>query len=358
MEKFIKILIALLVVTGIIIAVFAGIVTVKGKDIITAQLEKNLKTDVKIDKVSFAIPLSVKIEGLEIGDFFKAGQIIFSPNLAGVFAGRIILNGVNIMRPEINLKTDEKGKLILPVLSGSGKPPAIIITGLNITDGEIIFTDGKISQRGYKTVLDKVNLKVSGSITLPASLRVKADFNAEVCDGDKKALGGMNFSGWVDLKAKDMDGVFKISGLEVTHFAPYYGDFISHRKLVSAKLNLVSILKAKNNDLNVDSMMKLYNLVYLKEETTEGQPQQFDLEKKALDLFADKEGNIIFEFVFDTKLDDPQITSDKLKQIMQQAAIKNLASQSPAALMDKIGNTVKDFEDFGKKMKELFKKKQ
>jgi hypothetical protein len=335
--------------------VFAIFINIKGKEIITSQIESNLKVSAKLEKVSFALPFSVKLQALQIGNFFIAQEISFFPNLAGIFAGKVVISGLKITRPEINLLMDEKGRLNLPQLPQGKNKIAVVVTSIDIADGRIILTDKKIDAQGLVTILDKLNLRASLDMLALANLKIKADLKTEICDVNLNTLGYAGFTGWLNLRQKDMHGVFNLSNLEVTHFAPYYGDFISSRKLLSGRLNLDSLLDAKNNDLTVDSKLKLFKLAYAPQESAETGLPQLNFSKNSLDLFADQEGNVSFEFAFQTKLDNLNISQKQLKNIILEAAMKNLGTQNPATLLEKIGNTVKDFKDFGKKMKAIFK---
>lgn len=354
MKILIKIVIVLIIL--LFIAFIVGVLTLNSwaKPLVINQIKSNLKIDASLEKITFGFPFHIKLDELRIGSFFKCDEFSFSPNPAGFLAGKILLSNLRLISPVIDLEQSPEGKMNLPNLPKGGKPTPVFVTDISIVNGKVSFTDKKISEEGLVTILEKVNLKASKVMMPPTSQKVNADFEADVCNATQNVLGRLKFNGWVDLRAKDMDGFFNITGLEVTYFAPYYGDFLS-KKLISAKLDLNSILKAKANNLNVDTKFKLFNLVYRKEDAPAGQElPQLSLAKNALDLFADKEGNVTLEFSFDTQLDKPKISPAQLKEIIYQAAMRNLANQSPTDLMGKIGNTIEQFKDFGKKMKDIF----
>ena len=116
-------------------------------------------------------------------------------------------------------------------------------------------------------------------------------------------------------------------------------------------LNFVLIFQ--HNDLNIVTELNLSNLVY---EESQTQDLNLDLTKNALDLFTDTNGNLHLGFNIDTKLDNPALSQDKLKKIILKAAMKNLSSQSPQQIADKLSNVIEKFKGYSKGLKGLFSK--
>ena len=220
-------------------------------------------------------------------------------------------------------------------------------------DAKIIFTDRKVNAAGYQVIVDKLNISVA-KVSLPVtSLATNFRLSCRLLNQAGKAFGNITFSGWLDYLAGDIDAKLEVEGMDVTNFSPYYGSFISNKKLLSAKLDLDSTFKAKSNDLNIVTDFNLSNLVY---EKTEQQQMDLDLAKNALDLFTDSDGNLHLVFDIDTKLDNPALSQDKLKSIILKAAMKNLSNQSPAQIVDKVSNMIEKFKDYGKELKDIFGK--
>ncbi|MDD5432107.1 MAG: DUF748 domain-containing protein [Candidatus Omnitrophica bacterium] len=348
----------------IFMLLFAGLffyISSNGKNLIVGQLKQNLNMPVSLDEFSIKFPLSISLKNLAIGELIKVKEISFYPNLLGVFAGKIVLGGLQITQPVINLVQDANGKLNLPEFKQGGKEPPFFATDLVIIDGRLNFTDKKIIAEGFKIIMDKINISVAKVMVPITSLNTKFKMSSSLLNSEGITIGNFDFSGWVDFGRKDMDAVFTVKDLDITNFSLYYGDFISTKKLQSAKLEFLSKLTAKSNDLSILSNLKLYNLIYAPQEPISESQSQLempkpDFAKNALDLFTDKGGNLNLEFNIDTKLDNPQISVKQLKKEILRAAVRNLSNQNPAQLMEKISNTVDQFKDFGKQMKELFKK--
>ena len=340
------IFLVIFIIAGILVGVYAP-------KIVEDQIQQNLKVKASLGKISLSLPFTITLEKLEIGDLASIKKISFSPNLIALIFGKVVIHGLTITEPVINLVQSSDGKLNLPVLGQKGKPLEIYPTSLNVRDGKIIFTDRKVSPGGYQVIVNKLNIKVS-KVSLPVtSLATNFDLSARLNTPAGRAFGDITFSGWLDYLAKNMDAKLEVRGLDVTNFAPYYGNFISNKKLLSARLDLGSTFKAKNNALNIITDFNLSKLVY---EKTEEQQPELDLMKNALDIFTDPDGNLHLVFNINTKLDNPALSQEKLKKVILKAATKNLSNQSPQQIVDKVSGIIDKYKEYGKELKAIFGK--
>ncbi|MBC8436623.1 MAG: DUF748 domain-containing protein, partial [Candidatus Omnitrophica bacterium] len=290
MKKKNKIIIAIVILIITVFVALSAAVSMFGKTFLERKLSRALGIKSSIDSISLSVPLTINIRGLEIGELLQAQKISFSP-------GRL-----TITDPVVNLELSGEGKLNLPAFSRQGGAPQnakknkegpkskkapFLLTALNIKNGKFIFTDKKIMPQGYKTIIEGINIDIAKNILLPTSLKMNFSIEAEVADDRRNNLGAIDSSGWIDFGPKDMDGVLEIKELELTYFSPYYGNFLSNRKLLSAKLSTLSGLKAGDNNLEIDTHLKLHDLVYAQEKTAEkiSPASTFDLAQKTRDLF-------------------------------------------------------------------------
>lgn len=346
-----KVIIWILVIFLVVFLVANIFIGTYAPKIIEQQIQQNLKLKASLRKVSLSIPFTINLEKLEIADLASIERISFSPNLIALIFGKIVIHGLNIVDPVINLVQSTDGKLNLPVLDQKGKPPAIYLTSLNLINGKVIFTDRKVTPEGFQVIVDKLNVRVA-KVTLPiTSLATNFKISAELLNSQRISFGNIEFGGWLDYLAKDMDAELTIKNMDITNFSAYYGDFISKKKLLKAMLDLNSTFKAEHNALQIITNFNLSNLVY--EQTQETEPQ-IELMKDALDFFTDAKGNLKLEFKVDTKLDNPSLDPDKLKKIILKAAMKNLANQSPQDLVNKVANAIDKYKDIGKELKNIF----
>jgi hypothetical protein len=195
-------------------------------------------------------------------------------------------------------------------------------------------------------------------VVLPiTSLKTNFKFSADLLKSDETKIGDILFSGWIDFVLKNMEAKLNLRDLDITYFAPYYGNFLSRKNLLSAKLNTQTTFKSRDNNLDTLTEFKLSNMVYAAEEGESAEITSLNLTKNALDFFTDPAGNLILEFKVNTKLDNPSLSIDDLKKIILQAAVKNIARQNPEEIIKKISGNIEQFKDFGKEMKRIFKDK-
>ena len=355
MKKLMKVLIWVLGVFALIFAIATVIIALYGKKIVESQIEQNLKMKARLGGMSLSFPFTVNLNNLEVGNLFKASKVSISPNIFSLFPGKLVLGKVVLIKPQINLEQATDGSLNIPEFKQKGAQPPVFITGLVIKEGRFIFTDKKIAPEGFKVILDNIFASIS-KVTFPlTSLSANFKISADIMDADYKSIGSAATAGYIDFMRKDMDANANIKDLDVIYFAPYYGDFISKKKLLSAKLNLNSALKAENSDLNINSNLQLSDLVYAKVEQKEGEVPEFNLAKDALDLFTDSEGNLNLNFEIRTKLDNPSLSTKQLKKVILKAALNNLMNANPQTLIDKVQQNISQFKDIGKKFKKIFK---
>lgn len=360
MKRINKVVIWVLV---IIFAVFISCsiaIALYGKKTAVNLIEQNVKMKASLGDISLRLPFTINLTNIEVGNLFKADRVSANPSILGFFAGKIVLNRLTLINPVINLEQSEDGSLNLPKFKEKNKALPVFLTGLTIKNGKLVFVDKKIKAlKGYKIIVGKINAYISKAMFPPQSLNTKFEFYATLMDSNAATLGAADSSGWIDFGPKDMDAALHIKDLDIAYFHPYYVNFISNKKLLSAKLNLTAILKAENNDLTVTTSFRLSDLVYAKEEPAgEGEPPRLDLVKNTLDLFTDTKGNLSLDFSINTKLDNPGINIPELKRIILNAAVKNLANQSPEALIEKVTSTIEQFKDIGKELKNIFKKNE
>ncbi len=358
MKRIYKILLLTAALIAVIFVILNLLLPSFAKKAIVEQIEKNFNVSASLEGVNITPPLSINLTGLKIGDIFQARRISLSPNLLGLFAGKIVLSGVTIIEPIVRIEQSGKGTLNIPQPQGSGNTPPIYMTGLTVRNGEVVFTDKKVTPQGFKVMLANINADISKVVLPIASLKINFKLAADFIKPDNQKIGNMDFQGWVDFGTKDMDGALEVKDLDIVYFAPYYGDFISNKKLLSAVLNTKTTLISKNNNLSTVTNFRLSNLVYA--ESEEGKIEEdvsLDLTRRALDLFTDAKGNLELEFDFNTKLDNPSVSIAQLQKIILKAAAKNIINQNPEDLLKKVSDNIEHFKSIGEELEKIFKSK-
>lgn len=347
---------------AIIIAAFylAGNLAVMffGNSILSGQIEKNLKLKGKAESLSLGFPFTINIKNLEIENLFRAERIYVSPSILGFLTGRIVLNRLGIIRPEITIIRNRDKTSNLPVLEKKGKQPPVLLAGLSVKDGKFVFIDKRIDPGGYRVAVSGINADISKVAFPPTSLYTTFKLSAYMADKDNKPAGDISAGGWIDFGPKDMDGKIEFKNIDALLLAPYYRAIISTEKLRSAQLNFTSDLKAKNNDLVAKCHAEFANIDYEKPVPVEGQEQKIDLVPSILNIFSDASGKAVFDFTIRTKLDNPRIDTVSLKEQAVKSAVKNVAAQPVEMIIDKAKEVAEQFKEIGKSIEDIFKKKE
>lgn len=354
-----------ILIAGIYLVLYIA-VAAWGKKIVTAQIEKNLHLEADIAGMGLGFPFTVNIHKLNIEGLFKADSISVTPSLLGFLAGRLILNDLKIIRPEVIVEKNEEGRINLMQFAGrrdsaskSGKH-AVLLAGLRIRDGRVIFVDRQIDPSGYRIKIKNINIDIAKASLLPTSLLIRFNLSGLLADAGDNPKGNLSGSGWADFGPKNMEGKITLSNGELNLLAPYSRGRLAEQLSGSAKLNFNSDLKAENNDLAAKCHVELISL-------TGGTKGQQFLESVApsdllltslLNLLSTSSGKLVFDFTVNTKLDHPRIDPQELKRAILRAAEENLAAQSPEELIEKVKNTVEQFKDFGKTIQDIFKKQE
>jgi len=361
MRTIIKIIIWLLVLFLIVFSATGIYISLFGKEMLITQLEEGLDMSVELEDISLKFPLSVNLKKLQIADAIKVKEISFTPILPALLSGRIVIDGLRLVDPSIELIKRRDGSLnfSLPEKKSGDSPSRlkVIVTGLKVENAKVSYLDQSISSRGVKTILNRLNLNISKTLFPINQINLKFGFASDISDRDVKKIGSLSGDGWVNLVNKSAQCKFSIEDLDISYFEPYYGDLISKRKLLSASLNLNSHAEAEDNDLKIDSQLRLSDLVY---QVDDPDPESTMLDigsiiGEALDLFIDQNGNLELDFTINTKLDHPKVEVKQIKKAVLTAALANLTGQPPERIIEKFESIVDRFKDFGEQMEGIFK---
>lgn len=324
----------LLVISIIFVVLFiAGyiLVAIFAKNIAQDQIQQQLKVKADIKSLSLSLPLSLTIKGLSIGEFLSVEKIEISPSLIGLLAGKIILNSVTLISPDIRIERKKDGSFNLPELpKNEGEPP--IIAGVFVKNGSLTFIDKNISSDGLLIPVKNINAKVYKSSLLPYPLTIKYTLEALIPPraGMKETI--INGSGWIDLTKKNMDGNFAISDIDLMLFKQYLTAFVVLPEQTSAAkpatANFKADLSAKNNDLSIQCV-----------------------------LTKNPGGETMFDFSLHTQLDNPQLNMQSLQANVFQNIIEK-AIKDPEKTINAIKDIGEQFKgkDLEKTFKAIFKK--
>lgn len=318
-------------------------VSIFAKNIIKDQIKNQLHLNADIASVSLGLPLSVDIHGFELESLAKIQKITVTPSIAGFLSGKIILNKVSLIRPQITLQRNADGSFNLPQLPQGGKNP-VLIAGLFIKDGMVSVTDKRAKIEPFVFSITNINIKIYKAGPLPYPISIKYALSALLPSRPGTKEAEAKGSGTIDWSHKNMRGDFKISDIDVMFFRPYLGAVISSQEDIRASLAYFDAnLSAENNDLLIKCRLNVKNLSPQKEAAPVPEETQAPQEKPSpealatlgMGLLKNPQGEIVLEFDIRTKLDNPRLDRISLKGSVFQNILQN-ALENPEKTKDTI----------------------
>jgi hypothetical protein len=376
MKKFlIFILILILVVLLAIVGLTAYVLT-NSKTLLLSQIEKNLGVKARASSVRIALPDSLIVEDLVIGDKITCRRLTISPSLIGFLKGDVILNAIVIEKPVVRIvrnaddtmdygitlpqkkatqpETTSDEALVLKK-TGESKRTNFYVEDIKVIDGRVEFTDNGTA--AAETFVGRaVDLQIHmGRVSL---LRLgRMNFNAEgrLIGENEDTTARLKSLGWIDFLAKDMDGQLHLTDIDLTAFKAYYMKFFK-KELTSGLMLLTAVLKSEKNDLVVDGHIELGKIAFKKEAPAPDATP--DLSTIAFESVLATDGKIAFDFTIHTKLDQPKLEGLKLKGDFFQKTVGNILNHPPDMTNQNFKEIGQQFKEIGKQFKAAFKESQ
>jgi AsmA protein len=243
----------------------------KVKDQAVTEASKALSRELSVGAVEVGFFTGVRVRDIRLANaagpgfsrqpLFSVADAKLNVSLLSLFTGKVVINSITFVKPQILVETDPQGLSNLAGLGGEAKAPAkkaapkaekadakplpLVVAALVIEDGDIVIRD---KQAKTETAVKGLDLKLLGlSLAAAGGSRLELDLVAEV-EGKKIPLNLVsNFK--LDLKGDSLD----IRSLDAT--APAVA--------VSAKALINGLSKAPSVDGGVMVELKLADLAKL-----------------------------------------------------------------------------------------------
>jgi hypothetical protein len=263
------------VITGALSAYFVFV----AKVILTEELEGRVGKKVSIHFLHILPPFRIAISGLEIPGVFKAEEILLTPSIISLFAGRISFNTIEIIRPEFTYErflpevkeggqNNVQGQELISAthFTATHFQPSFLLKfsskHFSVKEGTIIFIDRTVPE-GVRIVVKNVSLTASNFYTLPRPAVTRFSLNGTIPWADGKEMGGLSFGGWIDLVKGDMDAKVELEGIDGVALWPYYADWVDVNKvgIQKATLNFTSHIKGVDHAVTAACHFELADIV-------------------------------------------------------------------------------------------------
>lgn len=336
MKGVIKIIIAVFVILVLLFGAAYVFVAIKGKALLTQKLEDALKREVNIGYLGLKLPLVLEIKDLDIAKLAKADYIYTTPSITGLLTGKIVLNEIKILKPEISWErnpTSEQKTQGNPSNIDTGRalaqtketlnspktennqPPSIIIKHLEIEDGIVNFTDRTVSEPGLRITLKEISLTVNNLYLFPKSAITNFQLNAKILWQKDLEEGTIDSSGWMNFYEKDMQARLQIQNIDGVYLYPYYSKWVDleNSRIQEAKLNFFSVIRGENNDVVAECQLELTDIKFRPRPPDQLEHKAEKIATAVLGIFrAINQGRIILDFTIKTKMDKPEFKFESI----------------------------------------------
>jgi hypothetical protein len=318
--------------------------------LLTQKLEDALNKKVKIGYLGLKMPLALEIKDLEIDELVNIDYVYISPHLFGLLSGKIILNKIMVLRPEVNwavglptditlekqsedIEIDEALAQTRAILgsprSGFKHPPKIIIKYLRIEDGTVNFTDQAVSESGVKITLNEILLDVNNSYLFPKSAVTNFQLTAKIPWQEDSGAGIVYTSGWVNLYRKEMQARLEIEGIDGLSLYPYYSKWVDleNSRIEEAKLNFFSDIQGINNEVVAQCRLELTDIKFRPRPPDQPEHKAEKIATAVLGIFrALNQGRIVLNFTIKTKMDKPEFDFGNISQAVEETISSAISS--------------------------------
>ncbi|MBI3991469.1 MAG: DUF748 domain-containing protein [Candidatus Omnitrophica bacterium] len=376
MLKIIRIIVITFVIVFGVTFVF---LLLRGKAIITGQLEQLTQKKVSINYVGLALPFNLEIKDLDIPGLLKVDYVSIAPSIPGLLSGKIVLNDLKLVNPQVSYEKVSANKktgdslnnvnpaIAIPIPDSNPIPQAesrpqkkyvpggvrylrLIIKNLNIKDGKIDFVDLTLPGPGIKITFKDINFHLTNLYIYPKSAITNFELSGRIPWLEGQEEGKIEAKGWVNLFKKDMQATVKIADIDGVYLYPYYATWVDLEKtrIQSAKLSLASKLKSTNNNLAAECHLELTGIVF-KQRPEEEMDKAEKIANAVLDIFkALNQGKVVFNFTIKTRMTNPEFNfgyiktafEDRLREGMKYASVDYAELIKVPA--KKVGRTAKD----------------
>ena len=380
-KKFYKVFLVLILIFVLIFLFVFAYLLLNARKILLSEIEKNLGMKTQASSLRVVFPTTIIVEDFALGDNIKVDKIVVSPSLLGFIRGDIVLNLLILEKPRLKItrnsddsfdfgipfKKTEKAAAApgAPARKGEKAVPKakrFYFNKLKVVDGNIDFIDKGVSADSpFIMKFSNLNLDVFRPSLLQL-FRMQFQGRGDLVAVNGERIGRLDMAGWVDVFARDMDARASLTGVRLAYLEPYYKKF-SKRDLKSGDMSLTGDFESKKNDLKVALHVELKNVAFQEKEETPSSPENAVANVTAPALLAfnsifSTEGNAVFDFSIETKMDKPKFEHIKFKASFLQSRIEAALSKPPQETIEDFKKMGKEFEAVGKQFKAIFKSKE
>jgi hypothetical protein len=319
-----KVLLAVIFVIAFVFSLIYALLAFRGKEIIAKTITGITHKSVTIGSFSLTPPLNIQIKKLDIEGSAKVEEIFITPSIPCLLTGRIALNSVSIIKPQIlyernnpqSIKSQAKSSPQATQTPQGKNTLNLIIKRLIIKNGVINLVDNTIGKESLKINIKDLNFRLTNLYLFPFSAIANFDLKGRIPWKEGKEEGKISLDGWINLFKKDMQASLKIADIDAIYLYPYYSTWVDLEKarIESASLNFSSDIKGLDNNVTADCRLELTDIVRKPRAADEPQEKAERITDVVLEIFKSlNQGNIVLDFTIKTKMDNPEFGFGNIK---------------------------------------------
>jgi hypothetical protein len=335
MKTWKKILLIVFIIFAVIFSIAYVFVVTKGKAILTKQLENLTHKKTTVGYCGLTPPLHFEIRNLEIENLVKIDSIFISPNPLSLLTGRLVINSLKIVKPQLiygKAPAPVKDKSVMAVTvppqnarSAKQIPLRVVIRRLKIKDGKLDFVDQAISPDGLSITVKDIDCSISQLYLYPSSAITNFSFSAKIPWREGTEEGKVNLDGWINVVKKDIQASLKIEDIDGVYLYPYYSNWVDLDKarIEKAKLNFTSEIQGLSNNVTANCHLELADIVRRPLEQDEPEQKASKIADAVLGIFrALNQGKIVLDFTVKTKMDRPEFSFGNIRTAFEDKITK------------------------------------
>jgi hypothetical protein len=292
-----------------IVAVTIAVLVRNANRIIKYQLEEFLGGGFSVKEIRLkwgeVQALDIRLRNPHGTEVLSTDSLVLHADFKGVLRKKYAVSDLSLTNPYILIETDNKGKLVNPILKkkteAEGKPsPPVFLEDVSVEKGSLDYLDGKITRTPTLTRLRDIRLEFR-KLHLPFSEDFSSYTMTAAIPGNS-ATGALKIDGKTRLKTLDTDCRVNLTSLDITRFKPYFqkrGDVNVTRGLLDLNMNV----KISSRKITAPGKAVLRDLQF---ESGTGK-RFFNIPlNPVLGFLKDNNGQIVFDFTVEGDMDNPK----------------------------------------------------
>ncbi|MBL7151951.1 MAG: DUF748 domain-containing protein [Candidatus Omnitrophica bacterium] len=319
---------------------------VRGRSLILAKLRELTGREVSMGYFTITPPFNLEIRNLNIEGLAKIESILVSPSVSQLVVGRLALNKIRLVRPEITYErvvpaaeaaaaeTSGKEAAVKPprALMEIGAVPEITLSlqqngpmkmmlkRIAVKDGIIHFVDHSVGPAGIRITVKDLNFRLVNVYTFPFSDVTNFKLEARIPWEEGREEGKVEVKGWLNFAKKDMQATLKIKDIDGVYLYPYYSNWVDLEKarIESARLNFSSDIQGLDNNITAECHLELTDIVRKEHQAEEPHEKAEKITDAVLDMFKSMDsGKIVLDFTIRTRMDKPRFAFACIKDAFE-----------------------------------------